>query len=463
MIEKVLENIKNYNMINKGDKVLVALSGGPDSVSLIHSLNRLKHELDIEICAAHVNHCLRGEDSDKDEQYVIELCNNMGITLFNTKVDVRAYEKKHGVSCEVAGRNLRYEFFNKIKTEHNIQKIALAHNANDQAETLLMRIMRGTGLEGLCGIRAIRENLYIRPIINITRSEIESYCEEEKLNPRIDKTNLQNIYTRNKVRLELIPYIEKNFNEDIIGALNRLAYNIQMDNEILEKLSKEYYERYCDVNENKVIISKEAFKEHHSILTRIIRKALTSLTGDTYNFEKNHIYSVIELQSNSTGKKVMLPKDIIAYNNYGDLHIAYSKGFTKNEDNICREYNLIIGQSNYISNEGIIISLEILNREDISISKSNKYLKYFDYEKVEGDIKLRYKRHGDQFKPLGMRGTKTLKKTFIDMKVDKDLRDRVPLICFKDEIAWIVGYRVSESFKVTEHTKKILEIKVERG
>lgn len=463
MIEKVLEYIKNNNMIYKGDKVLVALSGGPDSVCLIHCLYRLKHELNIEICAAHVNHCLRGEESDKDEQYVVQLCKNLGVTLFKTRVDVKAYEKRHGVSCEVAGRNLRYEFFNKIKEENNIQKIALAHNANDQAETLLMRVMRGTGIEGLCGIRTVREGFYIRPILNITRPEIEAYCLDNSLNPRIDKTNLENIYSRNKVRLELIPYMEDNFNKDVIGALNRLAHNMQMDNEILEKLSNEYYERYCYVHENKVIISRDAFKEHHSILTRIIRKALTNLSGDTYNFEKDHIYSVIDIQKHPTGKMIMLPKDIVTYNNYGDLHIGYNKDFIKVRDNICNEYELAIGKDNYIVSENIIISMEILDIDNVSINKSNKYLKYFDYEKIDGNIKLRYKKNGDQFRPLGMKGSKTLKKTFIDMKIDKDLRDNIPLICFNNEIAWIIGYRVSESFKVTDDTKKVLQIKIERG
>ncbi|CAM2861335.1 tRNA lysidine(34) synthetase TilS [Hathewaya histolytica] len=464
MIEKVMKSIRQHNMIDNGDKILVALSGGPDSVCLLHVLNKLRNELDIEICAAHVNHCLRGEESDKDEEYVVELCKNLNIELFRKRVDVKGYEKEHGVSCEVAGRNLRYNFFNELKEKYVINKIAVAHNANDQAETLLMRVMRGTGIDGLCGIKPVRDKVFIRPILNITRNEIESYCKRECLNPRIDKTNLENIYTRNKVRLELIPYMKENFNDDIIGALNRLAYNMQSDNEILDDISRQYYEKYCDIKNNKVIISKEAFKEKKGILTRIIRLALTSLTGDTYNFEKSHIYSIIDIQTHSNGKKVMLPSGIIAYNNYGEVHILFGKNLDvlKYKSTELKEQSLRIGEKNIIS-ENMQVSLEVLDKKSIDVSDNNKYLKYFDYDKVCGNITLRYRREGDLFNPLGMQGNKKLKKAFIDMKIPKEIRDIIPLLCFNDEIAWIIGYRVSEKFKVTNKTQNVLKINIERG
>ncbi|MEW8956858.1 tRNA lysidine(34) synthetase TilS, partial [Clostridium sp.] len=221
MIVKVRDFVKENNMISKNDKVLVALSGGPDSICLIHILNELKDELGIEILAAHLNHCLRGEDANKDEEYVREFCKSLNIQCYVKRVDINRYAKERALSSEMAGREARYEFFNDLKEEFNINKIAVAHNLNDQAETVLMRLMRGTGIEGLIGIRPVRDNIYIRPILSLNRHEIEAYCEDNKLLPRIDKTNLETIYSRNKVRLELIPYIEKNFNEDIINTLNR--------------------------------------------------------------------------------------------------------------------------------------------------------------------------------------------------------------------------------------------------
>ena len=199
-------------MFNDGDKVIVAVSGVPDSICLLHILNSLKRQLNIELCVAHINHCLRGDESDKDEIYVKNFCESLNIEFRSKSVDINKIIETQNISCESAGRNARYDFFNSLREELNAQKIAIAHNANDQAETVLMRIMRGTGLEGLVGIKPIRDNIFVRPLINSTRQEIEEYCFTENINPRIDKTNLETIYSRNKVRLELIPYIQKNFN-----------------------------------------------------------------------------------------------------------------------------------------------------------------------------------------------------------------------------------------------------------
>src|SRR3712207_2162004 len=223
LIEKVIHTIKQNNMFEVGDKVVVAVSGGPDSICLLHILYKLKEKLDISIVAAHINHCLRGEEADKDEEYVRKFCENLNIQCFIKKEDVHKISKDRGISCEMAGREVRYDFFSEVLNNVGANKIAVAHNANDQAETILMRMLRGTGLEGLIGIRAVRDNIFVRPIIDITRDEIEDYCYVNNLNPRIDKTNLENIYTRNKIRLELIPYIQKNFNSDVIEVLNRFS------------------------------------------------------------------------------------------------------------------------------------------------------------------------------------------------------------------------------------------------
>ena len=232
-------------MIEKGDSVLVALSGGPDSVCLLHILYSLSKKMNILLYAAHVNHCLRGEEAIKDEKYAEELCQSLNIPFYCKRVDIKAVSKERGVSTEVAGRDERYKFFNEIKEKLSINKIAIAHNANDQAETLIMRIIRGTGLEGLVGIKPIRDSMYIRPILCLTRKEIEQYCDEQNLKPRIDKTNYEEIYSRNKIRLRAIPFIEENFNKDIVSTLNRLAYMCNMDNEFIESKVDEKYEEFC--------------------------------------------------------------------------------------------------------------------------------------------------------------------------------------------------------------------------
>ncbi|WMJ80267.1 tRNA lysidine(34) synthetase TilS [Clostridium sp. MB40-C1] len=458
MIEKIMDTIKQNKMFKQGDKVIVGVSGGPDSICLLHVLYTLKEELRITLAAAHINHCLRGEEANKDEEYVKEFCNKLGIECFVKKVDVHKISKEKGISCEMAGREVRYEFFEEILKNIKGEKIAIAHNANDQAETVLMRIMRGTGLEGLVGIKAVRDEIYVRPILNVSRKEIEDYCEVNKLNPRIDKTNLENIFTRNKIRLELIPYIQQNFNKDIIEVLNRMSDTIRIDNEYINKVSIEVYRKYCKKLKNKVIIYKEAFQENEAIVTRIIRIALNEVKGDLRNFEKVHICDIIDIQKKSTGKVITLPNSIEVLNNYGDISLHIKKEVNLIND---REYPLEINKKNYLEDLALNVSLKVYTNKKCLDSKKNNLIKYFDYDKIDGDIKLRYRKNGDKFTPLGMKGNKKLKDLFMDLKIPKDERNNIPLICFKEEIAWIVDYRVSDKFKIDENTKNILQIKIE--
>lgn len=458
MIESVLKTIKENKMFNRGDKVIVAVSGGPDSICLLHILYVLQKKLGITLYAAHLNHCLRGEEADADEEYVKKFCENLNIQFRSKRVNVEKIAKERNLSCESAGREIRYEFFEEFRKEIEAEKVALAHNANDQAETILMRIMRGTGLDGLVGIRAVRDSIFIRPIINNTRDEIEKYCEDNQLNPRIDKTNLETIYARNKVRLELIPYIQQNFNKDIIKVLNRFSDTIKMENDYLSVLSQEKFKKYCDINKEKVIISKEAFLEHESVITRIIRLSLQSIVGNLNNFEKVHISDIIHIQKQSTGKELKLPKDVYILNDYGDIIIR--KNINKHIKVTNEEYVLYNGY-NEIPNIKSKIHMTLSHGKKNVRYFGDEFIQYFDYDKIKGKITLRYRSEGDRFTPLGMNGSKKLKNLFIDLKISKEKRDTIPLICFGGEIGWIVGYRVSELFKVDKNTKSILAIKFE--
>ncbi|HID0865036.1 TPA: tRNA lysidine(34) synthetase TilS, partial [Clostridium botulinum] len=322
MKDVVINTIKKYNMIEANDKIIVGVSGGPDSMCLLHMLCLLKNQLRIkDIYVAHINHGVRGAESDADEKYVENFCYTNNLGFFSKTINMDKIAKEKGISSESAGREARYDFFNYLRKELGAQKIATAHNANDQAETVLMRIMRGTGLQGLIGINPIRDDLYIRPLINVLREDIENYCDKYKLNPRIDKTNLQSIYTRNKIRLELIPYIKDNFNEDIVNTLCRFSNIVSKDNNYLEEVSKDKFERYCTKKLQRVIIDKRAFLEHESISTRILREAILYINQNLYNLEMRNIYDVLELSLNTTGKFVNLPSNIKAENIYGDIHL----------------------------------------------------------------------------------------------------------------------------------------------
>ena len=461
MIDKVRHTIEENEMIDSGDKVVVAVSGGPDSMCLLHILYSLKEELKIELVAAHVNHCLRGEEADADEAYVRNFCSSLGIEFYSKKIDIHKIAEERNLSCETAGREVRYDFFQELLTKLNAEKIALAHNANDQAETVLMRIMRGSGMEGLVGIKPVRDNIYIRPIINILRTDIEAYCIENNLNPRIDKSNLENIYNRNKVRLELIPYIQDNFNKDIVNTLIRLSQTIGKDNEYLEKLTEERYKLYVISVGKRKVIRKEAFSEPDAILTRVIRLALLNLIGTLKNFEKLHIYEVINIAHRSTGKRAILPNGVSVVNNYGDIELSVKDG-EKLENNNKEEFKIYINKVNDVQYGKYKISAKMVDSEKILNFKNKILTKYFDYDKIKGDITLRYRKDGDRFTPLGMSGSKKLKDIFIDMKIPQEERNKIPLICFGEDIGWIVGYRVSDKYKVTNESKNIIEINIER-
>nr|WP_207738500.1 tRNA lysidine(34) synthetase TilS [Clostridium sp. D46t1_190503_E9] len=458
VINKVKDFIIKNDLIQDGDRVLVALSGGPDSVCLLHILYKLRNSLNIDIGAAHVNHMLRGQDAFNDEEYAKKICEEFNIDFYSKRINIDEIAKEKSISHEMAGREERYNFFDFIKNTHNYSKIAVAHNSNDQAETVIMNMMRGAGIEGLCGIRSKRKGGIIRPILCLSRDEIENYCEDNNLNPRIDKTNLENIYSRNKVRLDILPYMKDNFNKDIIETLNRMTNLLQIDNDFIEKQCNNSYKKYCNNKNNHIVISKEAFLLDKAIITRIIKKAFVEFTGKYNNFEMKHIYEVIELAKNSTNKKNDLPNGIVAENVYGDIYLK-NKSYDKKE---YEEKEVLIGkdQLNKYTSEFNKYNIDfkvIKDKNNIEFS-NNVLIKYFDYDKIKEKLIVRERKNGDKIIPLGMKGSKKLKDVFIDLKVPFEERDEIPILCFDNEIAWIVGYKVSDKFKITKETKNIIKI-----
>jgi len=465
LYRKVLSYIKDNNLIKPNDKILIALSGGPDSICLLNVLFELREKLNISIAAAHLNHLLRGEDAFEDERYVINTCNDMGIKCFVKRVDIDAYSKESKLSSEMAGRNARYDFFDEILEKEGFNKIATAHNANDQAETVLFRLMRGTGLEGLGGIRASRDDKIIRPILCLSREEVENYVKLKNLNPRIDKTNFEKIYNRNKIRLDILPYMKENFNEDIVQTLNRMSTLLQKDNEFLEKLSAGLYNKYCMECNDYFIIKKEIFKEEEPLVNRVLRHALTRYSKSNYDFEVKHIYEISCLAQKYSGKLVHLPNGVCAENVYGDIYI---KAKTKKSDINSKKEEIILGKDNIYINtvefHKYVIQFSIINgyNENSINLKQGDFVKYFDFDKINNNISIRNRKNGDKIIPLGMSGSKKLKDIFIDMKIPKNERECIPILCFDERIAWVIGIRISEEYKLTSKSTNILKVVVQR-
>ena len=312
---KVKNTIEKFNLLNKEDKVLVAVSGGPDSISLLNIL----YELGYNICTAHINHGIR-KSADNDENFLKEFCETRNIPGFLNKVKLKEIESD--MTTEELGRKIRYEFFDEIMKQENCTKIATAHNANDNAETVLMNMIRGTGLSGLKGIDISRDKI-VRPLLEITRSEIEEYCQSENLNPCHDESNDETIYTRNKIRLELIPYIENNINSNIVNNINRMAEIIFGEEEYIKRqVNIAYEDTLIAEEEGRNVCNLKKFNQYDEVIQkRLIIRYITETLGNAKDIERVHIEDILKLCKNNVGGKYLTP------NKY--IKVAVNKGIVE--------------------------------------------------------------------------------------------------------------------------------------
>lgn len=454
MIDKVRNIMLKYNLITKDDNILIGLSGGPDSVCLFHILRLLKEVLRFNLYASHINHMYRGIDAEKDEKFVKDLCAKYNIKLFILKKNAVDYASEHKITEEEAGREIRYNFFKSNLSNLDNGKIAVAHNINDQAETVLQRIIRGTGIDGLKGM-AFKNGNVIRPILNVSRKEIEDFLHDNNFEYCIDKTNNMPIYGRNKIRLELIPFLEEKYNPNIQKTLVRMAENAAKDSKIIKKYINEIFKNVLEEKKSGLItlnISNINRYEEFEI-TRIIRKAIYEIKGDNNNIESKHINYIIKLlKDNKTGKKINLPEKIFAEISYNSLIIG--KTIEKIKE---FEYNIIINGKTNIKeiNKRVVTKI----RENLKIPKNHKSI-FLDYNKVSGNIIARNRRIGDIMIPKGMKGTKKVKDIFIDSKVPKGERDKKIILTDNKNIIWVEGFREDNRYKVTKETKKFIEIRI---
>lgn len=452
MYSKVKNNILEKNLILPVDNILIGLSGGPDSVFLFHNLIKLKEFLNFNLYASHINHMYRGKDAIHDEEFVFDLCKKYGIKLFIKRKNATEYAKELKVTEEEAGRVLRYSFFNENLEEVGGGKIAVAHNLNDQAETVLQRIIRGTGIDGLSAMSFQKDNL-IRPILNISRKEIMNYLHENNYEYCLDITNTQDVYGRNKIRLNLIPYLEK-FNPNIQNSLFRMSQAMERDKKIIEKyVELKFNEAVKTVNSNKIILDLNKLKIMDMGETgRIIRRGIEKLKGNTVNIEMKHIDSAIKLiKSGNTGKKINLTEGIAVEISYDNLIISKTVEKIPNF-----EYNINLDGVNYIKEANEKFDFKVLDISEIDI-KDNSSIN-IDYDLIKGNLTIRNRRAGDSMIPCGMNGSKKIKDIFIDMKIPVEERNKKLIIADSENILWLEGFRIHQGYRVTKETKKVLNI-----
>lgn len=313
LIEKVKQTIKKYNLIEAGDKIVIGVSGGPDSICLLNILNNLKTEMNFTVYVAHINHMIR-EEADEETEYVKNMCLKMNIDCFIKKIDVQNEALKQKIGTEEMGRNIRYNFFEEVLLKTNSNKIATAHNNNDKVETIILNILRGSGISGLKGIEAKRDGKFIRPLIEIEREDIEKYCKENNLNPRIDKSNNENIYRRNKVRNEILPYIKKEFNMNICKTLNRLSEVATEESEYINKQVEDAFNKFVineEIKNNKSKIIELDLKKFNNaelvIKRRVILYTINKSIGTTAGIEKINIDDIVKMCNNNIGNKYLQP------------------------------------------------------------------------------------------------------------------------------------------------------------
>lgn len=423
MQNKVLKTAQKYNMIQKGDKICVALSGGADSVALLHVLYTLKSEFNLSLSALHINHMLRGEESDRDERFAVELCRSLDIDIIVKTVDVNALCAKSGESVELAARNARYELFSQLSD----CKIATAHTATDNAETVLINLTRGTALKGLCGIPPVRDNI-IRPLIDCTREDVEKYCADSGLSFVTDSTNLKSDYTRNQIRHNVTPVL-RNINMSFDKTVRRSCQNIMYDADYLYDVSNDLYLK-CKKN-NGVHLHKDI---HRAISSRVISRLIYDVTGKSADsFHINEICSAL-----GTHKKIEL------FSGYSALVKKYFVNIEKSGEKFVKEFS---------------VSQQTLDIKDFrNLSNVNNLLlnNAIDCDKICGEVRLRTRKAGDSIKLFGRNATKDLRKLYNEYKIPLTYRENLPVAADDDGAVWVCGIGVSHRVSIDKNTKTVL-------
>lgn len=456
MIKKIEQTIKKYHLLEEGDKVVVALSGGPDSCALLVSLIGFVNAWRLKLVVAHFNHGLRQSQSDEDEVFCRSLAQKFNLPFVTEQMPQAAIPK--GLSPEEYFRKERYLFLDKIAANHGAKKIALGHHLKDQAETVLLNILRGSGLDGLKGFLPMRESKYIRPLMEITRQEINNFLKKTGVEYREDNSNKSTVYLRNHIRRELIPYLKEKYNPRIEQNLARMAEIIRRDDEFInEFISKIMQSPYIQKKNNEVSFSAEYFKTLHvSLGYRLLKALLENLASDGKGFSSYHLQSIFDLTyGNKSQGKIALPYGLHGKKEYDRIVIKFGP-IEKTKD---YEYPMIIPGNIDIQERHIILCMRRATVNEIDFTCVHRA--YFDEDKIKTPLVVRNRRKGDWFEPLGTRGSQKIKKLFIDRKIPGGQRDSLALIADQESVIWIENMHQSDRVKVTPETKNVLVLDIQ--
>ncbi|HVP56956.1 MAG TPA: tRNA lysidine(34) synthetase TilS [bacterium] len=456
LLRTVHTTIEKYNMLAGGERVVVALSGGPDSVALLHVLVMLRSTYQLELHAAHLEHGLRGEQALEDMRFVESLCHGLGIPLTARSAKVAERAASSSLSLEAVGRQVRYAFLEEVMAATGATKIATGHNANDQAETLLLNLLRGSGISGLRGIRPAIEGKIIRPLIEAKREEILVYLKEKGLDFRTDLSNEDEAFDRNRVRRLLVPLVEKEFNPRIVDSLGRTASVFSMvasyfDNEV------EAVTKACTTAEDgRLTINLAMFRTVPQIVKLFTLYSLVrSLEGDDQVVSFDTLSALLNVAERSqSGSRVDIGSGITAVKEFDTLVIG--RDVARSE---AYEATLSVPGTTAIEEAGCSFDVSVMQeRPDSADLYTSGATAYFDFDKLELPLVARSWREGDRFVPFGLSGSKKVHDVFIDEKMPVSERSRTPIVCDREDILWLAGVRRAERARITDGTKTILKI-----
>lgn len=471
-MKRIEKFIQKYHMLTCGDKVIAGVSGGADSVCLFLMLLELREKIGFDLIAVHVHHGLRGEAADQDQRFVEALCEQHRIPLEIFRVNLESIAKKRKQSLEEAGRMVRREAFDSVCQKYGGNKIALAHHQNDNAETLLWNLSRGTGLDGLGGIRPVNGK-FIRPLLCMNRKEIEEYLAKRKQSYCIDETNAGTDYTRNKLRHLVLPILEEQVNSSAVRHMNETMEQIWELQEYMQEQVEAAYQECVQEHSEKacwIQIQQNSFETFPELIKKmVIRKGMEQVGGKKRDLSHKHVDVMMELMNKQVGRTLDLPYEMHAKRNYEGIRLekrrTYSSGEEKKAEIMqeCMSELNIPGET-ILADRNLKVRCKILEKpKNLSIKDIPQkiYTKWFDYDIIKSSLYIRTRQAGDNIVIDEKGHQKKLKSWFVDEKIPKEVRDSQLLLAENNDILWVLGHRMSQAYQVKQSTKWILQIEVE--
>ena len=473
MLQELQKKIKELHMVSSGDVILAGVSGGADSVCLLVALQKLQTEMDFSLEVVHVEHGIRGEESKTDARFVENLCEKLGVVCQTYEVDVPTYATEQGLGLEEAARLLRYRIFEEIALEKGA-KIALAHHKEDNAETILFQMVRGSSLAGLCGMQPIRKDkkgvCYIRPLLFFHREEIEAFLELQGISWCVDSTNADMAYSRNFLRGKVIPEL-KQMNPQAVKHMNQTAEHLSEVQDYIELETERWWKTLAKEDESVTLKVSDLLELHPVIQRQIAYKAIVFMAGQKKDITATHVADLLTLCEAQSGRQISLPYGLIARKEFDEVRVflaeegeSQTKCYEISQEMLDRILQTQCEAVIPIGANEECIRLRVWEKKEESLEIPRKtYTKWLDYDKMKTGFCIRTRRSGDYFINDAMGHRKKMKSYFIDEKIPLAERDKLWLVAQENEVLWVIGKRISEQVKVSQNTKYMLEITYDGG